>query len=87
MRWYIPIFVALALTVGGCAQLQKGVTVLSSANDGLLEASEMGVCRGASVGSVVRRYWSDPSRAKAWGDLCYPVITPPVIGGPNPVVP
>lgn len=38
-------------------------------NDDALKAAEAVICKGASVGSIMRRYNTE-AKAKAWKELC-----------------
>lgn len=58
----------LALT--GCSTLAPGVQRASEAYDDSLVAAEVWLCRGASIGSVVRAYGRDEAAWEAWKTLC-----------------
>ena len=72
-RVFLAVVLMLPLSfAAGCAQLAGSVEAVATANDSVLEAGEIVVCKGSSVGAVVRRYWSTQELADAWWDLCYP---------------
>lgn len=58
----------------GCGSLQEvGENALvkgARINDSALVASEAVICRGASVGAILRKYGQDKTKARAWRDLC-----------------
>lgn len=58
---------ALVAILSGCT---TAITKVSKANDTALQASEAVLCRGASIGSIMRKYGSDPAKAAAWRVLC-----------------
>lgn len=79
---------ALGLVTSSCAGFDD-------ARDGLVEqgaefydetlvTSEFIICRGASVGSVMRRYWQDVETAQAWMKLC---AEAPAVNLPEIIVP
>jgi len=57
---------SLVLILTGCSVITK----VSKANDTALQGAETILCRGASVGSIMRKYGSDPQKAAAWRTLC-----------------
>ena len=70
----LAITIAL-LTLSGCstqymAARDTAVTAAAHANDRALGAAEFTICRGASVGSVKRKYFTNESKARAWMELC-----------------
>lgn len=66
----LPLVLALALGLTGCAGFQSLVSGGAQANDAAALAAETTLCRGISVGAWVRAYGSDPERAKAWRVIC-----------------
>lgn len=66
MKYLIP----LILLLSGCAYAPAVIDTVAKANDAALTAAELEICRGASVGSVIRRYGQDPIKARAWRDIC-----------------
>lgn len=61
---------AISLTlISGCSTIQNYIGKVADANDEAIKAAEFAICKGASVGSVLRRY-DTPEKAKAWADLC-----------------
>ena len=77
--------VLLLLALGGCGftsqgnQVRQGVATYGAQamDEGLINA-EWFVCKAASVGSVQRRYGTDPAKAQAWKALCLVDTTNPV---------
>lgn len=71
--------------LAGCAQFTERrdevVQKAADFNDEALVTSEIIVCRGASVGSIIRRYGTNPEVWEAWKKLCLrpadPSIPPP----------
>ena len=57
-------------TSSGLAFRDAGVAEASRAYDESLANAEVWVCRGASVGSVVRRYGVSEDQWAAWMRLC-----------------
>ena len=53
----------------GCSTLSKIANAAANANDEALKTSEFAICRGASVGAVLRRY-NTKELADAWVKLC-----------------
>lgn len=68
MRTLIIILAALALS--GCSALAPGVQRAADAYDDSLQAAEVWMCRGASIGSIVRQYGRDEASWQAWRTLC-----------------
>jgi hypothetical protein len=75
----------LCLLLAGCgftpqgAAVRQGVAAYGAqAMDAGLVNSEWFMCKGASVGSVQRRYGADEIKAAAWKELCLTDITTPV---------
>lgn len=76
------IALALALALSGCAAIAgpyesyvrefKALAArkAAQAQDEALEAAEWWMCRGASVGSINRRYGSSREHMAAWAVLC-----------------
>jgi hypothetical protein len=69
------VLFALALLLAGCspqslAARDAAVDAGAEANDRALAAAEFAMCRGASIGSVMRRYATSADRAAAWRTLC-----------------
>lgn len=60
----------LLLPLTGCAGLAPGVQRAADAYDDSLAAAEVWMCRGASIGSVVRAYGRDDASWEAWRTLC-----------------
>ena len=72
MTRYIPIY-ALLLLLSGCVGVPSTVVDRGAeAMDKALIASEFVMCKGASVGSVQRRYGQSAELAAAWRTLCLP---------------
>lgn len=67
MRWFLLLFV---VALGGCAGVAPVVQRAADSYDESLVAAELWVCRGASVGSVVRHYGRDDATWAAWRRLC-----------------
>lgn len=67
MRYLFPLFLLLFVT--GC-QTAPVVQKVADVNDQSLESAELIMCKGASVGSVTRRYGNDVVLSRAWRDLC-----------------
>lgn len=62
------IALAIAATMSGCA-LKSFVDKAAKVNDDVLKAAEFSICKGASIGSVKRRF-NTPELAKLWKDFC-----------------
>lgn len=78
---FIPVMILLSgcgITPQGNAVRQGVATYGAQAMDEGLINAEWFVCKAASVGSVQRRYGSDPSKAAAWKALCLVDTTNPV---------
>lgn len=58
------------LLLSGCSGVPMYVDRASGAYDESLSAAELWVCRGASIGSVVRAYGQDDATWAAWRQLC-----------------
>lgn len=82
---------AILVSVTACSQrvdtfretLKSGGAELA---DQVLDDAEFIICRGATVGSIMRRYGSDVELARAWRTICVfspeaveQLITPPTI--------
>lgn len=65
MRTAIILCAVLALS--GCS---AGIQRAADAYDDSLVAAEVWVCRGASIGSIVRAYGRDDATWNAWKTLC-----------------
>ncbi len=64
------LIIATALLIlTGCSALSQIFEAGAEASDKALIASEAVICRGASIGSVIRRYDTE-EKAKAWKELC-----------------
>ena len=65
---------AFVLAACGTAVELRDLAVVKGAEayDEALITSEIFMCRGASIGSVLRRYGTAPDRAQAWRTLCMP---------------
>jgi len=56
--------------LAGCTSLTSLFTKGAAINDDALIAAEAVICKGASIGSIMRRYGVSEAKAKAWKDLC-----------------
>ena len=63
------VVILVVFGMSGCTAIGQLVDTASDANDKALVTAEFTVCRGASVGSVLRRY-NTPELAAIWQDLC-----------------
>ena len=61
---------AAVLVLAGCASAEPYVDRAAQGYDKSLDAAELWVCRGASVGSVVRAYGRSDATWQAWLELC-----------------
>lgn len=59
----------LILVLSGCANLSNIVDSAAEANDKALYAAKFTICKGASIGSVIREFDTE-EKAKAWKELC-----------------
>jgi hypothetical protein len=64
------LFVFGCTTSFGIAARDSTVTKASEAYDESLYNAEVWLCRGASVGSVIRRYGISPEQWDSWLKLC-----------------
>ncbi len=62
------LIIASVLTLTGCTA--PGVQRAAEAYDDSLAAAEVWMCRGASVGSIVRAYGRSDESWEAWRQLC-----------------
>jgi hypothetical protein len=76
----ILIPMAAALLTGCAGQLGYMADRGADVSDEALVAAEWGICRAASVGSVLRRYGTDPERMAAWQMMCLPALVSPLGG-------
>lgn len=67
---FILVGVAVTFSLTGCAAVAPGVQRAADAYDESLVAAEVWICRGASVGSIVRAYGRDEVSWQAWRTLC-----------------
>lgn len=78
-EWWIATVAAMALS--GCTTLAPGVQRAADAYDESLQAAELWMCRGASVGAVVRAYGHSDEQWAAWRTLCgYTGVSIPITG-------
>jgi len=63
------ILVLIISILSGCAGMAQIVDAGAKANDNALQAAKFTICRGASIGSVIREF-DTPDKAKAWKELC-----------------
>lgn len=68
----------ILVSLSGCSAIQTAVGKASSLNDEALKSSEFTICRGASVGSVLRRY-NTKELADAWVRLCINNTENPIV--------
>lgn len=68
MRLIATLAIVALLT--GCSSLAPGVQRAAEAYDDSLVAAEVWMCRGASIGSIVRQYARDDATWAAWRTLC-----------------
>ena len=67
--------ISLALLLPACVSAQNMQDMAATgaeAADKALKASKWFMCKGASVGSVMRLYWITQAQADAWAELCVP---------------
>lgn len=74
-RYALSVMLAvLAILVISCAEYQRAEEHLkvegARATDAFLETSEYGICTAATIGSIMRRYGSNPEQAAAWQLYC-----------------
>lgn len=62
--------IALTFSLAACAAVGPAVDRIAQANDAALAAAELEICRGASIGAIMRKYGQDPIKARAWRDMC-----------------
>lgn len=74
------IALLVALTLSGCVSTATIADQVSGVADNARESAELVLCRGITVGSWVRAYGDDPSKAAAWRTLC----TTPINQTPSP---
>jgi len=55
--------------LAGCGTTREVVDKGAEANDAALNAAEFVICRGASIGSIRRKY-SSPELSAVWQDIC-----------------
>ena len=75
--YWLGALVVVALLVSGCTiqgQAARSAVVNAGvkAMDEALIAAEFVICKGASVGSIQRRYGSSEKLSEAWRTLCLP---------------
>ncbi|MFQ5741996.1 MAG: hypothetical protein ACE5HV_00225 [Acidobacteriota bacterium] len=70
MTWKLTLLLGVLVIVSACEFLgiakQKGAEFYDKA----LTETEWFMCNAASIGSIKRRYGTDPERAKTYNDLC-----------------
>jgi len=70
----ILCYVVLCFTIAACAGLKldntPGVAALTAAEDTLLNAATLTLCRAVSIGAWQRAYADTPAKASAWKTLC-----------------
>jgi len=71
--WLALVVIVLTINLQGCGIDQIRTTVATKGaevNDQLLHDAEFWICKGASVGSVRRKYGRSSEDATAWQALC-----------------
>ena len=71
---------AVASVCSACSVLADVAGYGAEANDKALKASEFAICKGASVGAVMRRYNTE-ELVEAWRKLCLNDAKNTVMGG------
>ena len=66
MKKLIYMFI---IFLSGCSAVTGIVDSSAKVNDNALLAAKFTICRGASIGSVVREFNTE-EKAKAWKELC-----------------
>jgi len=56
--------------ISGCSSIPAMFSKGADINDNALIAAEAVICKGSSIGSVMRRYGVNENKAKAWKELC-----------------
>lgn len=72
------VVLAAASILSACSTLNTLTGRAAGLNDEALKSSEFTICKGASVGSVLRRY-NTKELAEAWVKLCLDSNTAPVV--------
>ena len=69
----------VVIALAGCAELQAGKTAIAvhgaQLEDSTRETAEWTLCKAISVGSWVRAYGNDATKAQAWRTLCAQAAT------------
>jgi len=65
----VGVFLIIVTLMTACSTVGKVAGLAGGLNDEALASSEFAICKGASVGSVLRRY-NTPEKADAWVALC-----------------
>ncbi len=68
MKNLMIVFV-FAFVMTGCT-LDTAIKKGAKANDDALIAAEFVICRGASIGAILRRYGKDKAAMEGWKLLC-----------------
>ena len=63
------VALAVSSSISGCSMLADVAEYAASANDEALKSSEFLICRGGSVGAIMRRY-NTPDLREAWRKMC-----------------
>lgn len=64
------IIILSLLLLPGCAGMSALFSKGAEINDDALTAAEAVICKGASIGSVMRRYGISEEKALAWKEMC-----------------
>lgn len=74
MNWYIPVILVSLLAISGCASVDMvKQTVIAKAvkvSDKALNDAIWWTCKGASIGSVQRKYGMTADRADMYKEFC-----------------
>lgn len=68
------VMLVVFLTLISCTQFNQASGHIkvegARATDAFLETSEYGICTAATIGSIMRRYGSNPEQSAAWQLFC-----------------
>ena len=64
------IILSLTLFITSCSTMSALFSKGAKINDDALTAAEAVICKGASIGSIMRRYGKTQAQAMAWKELC-----------------
>lgn len=78
MRHFYILLALVVAALSGCSSTATFVDKASDYSDHSIAAAEFFICRGATVGSVMRNYGNSKEGMEAWRMLCLRELDAPI---------